>query len=53
MNALIDEANEQWDERNARAAEAGEPEVPRMLPLVRLKVGDPFLPKISANFKPN
>ncbi|KIJ94608.1 hypothetical protein K443DRAFT_683589 [Laccaria amethystina LaAM-08-1] len=38
VNALIDEANEQWDERNARAAEAGEPEVPRMLPLVRLKV---------------
>ena len=53
VNALIDEANEQWDERNARAAEAGEPEVPRMLPLVRLKVGDLFLPRISTNFKPN
>lgn len=50
MNALIDEANEQWDERNARAAEAGEPEVPRMLPLVRLKVRDLFLPNVSTTF---
>ena len=50
MNTLIDEANEQWDERNARAVEAGEPEAPS---LVRLKVGDLFHPKISTNFKPN
>jgi hypothetical protein len=33
--------------------EAGEPEVLRMNPLVRLKVGDLFLPKASTNFKLN
>ena len=38
MNELIDKANAQWDERNARAVEEGEPELPRPLPLVRLKV---------------
>jgi len=38
VNELIDQANQQWDERNARAVEDGEPEVPRMLPLIRLKV---------------
>ncbi|KAH9941530.1 DNA repair exonuclease [Amylocystis lapponica] len=38
VNALIEKANALWDERNARAAEEGEPELPRMLPLVRLKV---------------
>ncbi|OBZ66455.1 Double-strand break repair protein MRE11 [Grifola frondosa] len=38
VNELIEKANGQWDERNARALEEGEPELPRMLPLVRLKV---------------
>jgi double-strand break repair protein MRE11 len=38
VNALIEKADEQWDERNARAVEDGEEELPRMLPLVRLKV---------------
>ena len=38
VNELIDKANAQWDERNARAVEEGEPELPRPLPLVRLKV---------------
>ncbi|KAH7925347.1 DNA repair exonuclease [Leucogyrophana mollusca] len=36
--ALIDKANELWDERNAKAIEDGEEELPRMLPLIRLKV---------------
>ncbi|KAI0088300.1 Metallo-dependent phosphatase-like protein [Irpex rosettiformis] len=38
VNELIDEANQQWDERNERAKQDGETELPRMLPLVRLKV---------------
>ncbi|OCH84350.1 DNA repair exonuclease [Obba rivulosa] len=38
VNELIDRANALWDERNAKAVEDGEPELPRMLPLVRLKV---------------
>ncbi|KAF5384138.1 hypothetical protein D9615_003384 [Tricholomella constricta] len=38
VNALIEQANQLWDERNARAVEEGEEEHPRMLPLVRLKV---------------
>ncbi|KAJ7704437.1 DNA repair exonuclease [Mycena rosella] len=38
VNALIDQAAEQWNERNARAVEDGEEELPSMLPLVRLKV---------------
>ncbi|KAG5644011.1 meiotic recombination [Asterophora parasitica] len=38
VNALIEKANVLWDERNARAVEEGEKELPRMLPLVRLKV---------------
>ncbi|EMD37107.1 hypothetical protein CERSUDRAFT_115025 [Gelatoporia subvermispora B] len=38
VNELIDKANMLWDERNARAVEEGEPELPRMLPLIRLKV---------------
>ena len=38
MNKLIDRANQLWDERNKRAVEEGEEELPRMLPLVRLKV---------------
>ena len=43
VNALIDQANQLWDERNDQAMEDGEPELPRMLPLVRLKV-DIYLP---------
>ncbi|KAJ7639804.1 Metallo-dependent phosphatase-like protein [Mycena polygramma] len=38
VNALIDQANVQWEERNARAVEDGEEPLPAMLPLVRLKV---------------
>lgn len=35
---LIDKANDVWDRRNAQAVRDGEVELPRMLPLVRLKV---------------
>lgn len=35
---LIDKANDVWDRRNAQAVRDGEAELPRMLPLVRLKV---------------
>jgi len=38
VNALIEQANQLWEERNAKAVEDGELELPRMLPLVRLKV---------------
>ncbi|KAF8547202.1 DNA repair exonuclease [Imleria badia] len=38
VNALIEQANQLWDDRNKRAAQDGEEELPRMLPLVRLKV---------------
>lgn len=38
VNALIERANGLWDERNAEAANRGEVELPRMLPLIRLKV---------------
>ncbi|KAF9523790.1 Metallo-dependent phosphatase-like protein [Crepidotus variabilis] len=38
VNELIEKANEQWEERNTRAVEDGEPEIPPMLPLIRLKV---------------
>ncbi|KAF8639209.1 hypothetical protein AX17_001694 [Amanita inopinata Kibby_2008] len=38
VNELIQQANNLWDERNARATERGEEELPHMLPLVRLKV---------------
>ncbi|KAI0692701.1 Mre11 DNA-binding presumed domain-containing protein [Cytidiella melzeri] len=38
VNELIGKANKEWDERNERAKELGEAELPRMLPLVRLKV---------------
>lgn len=43
VNALIDQAIQLWDERNAHAVEEGEEELPRMLPLVRLKVRSPIL----------
>ncbi|KAJ2915727.1 hypothetical protein MD484_g4664, partial [Candolleomyces efflorescens] len=38
VNYLIEEAEKQWEERNAKAIEAGEEELPKMLPLIRLKV---------------
>ncbi|KAI9070370.1 DNA repair exonuclease [Trametes sanguinea] len=38
VEELIEKANQQWDERNARAVQEGEPDLPRPLPLVRLKV---------------
>lgn len=38
VNALIEKANASWDERNAEAVNRGEAELPRMLPLIRLKV---------------
>ncbi|KAF8726493.1 hypothetical protein AX14_007836 [Amanita brunnescens Koide BX004] len=38
VNDLILQANELWDERNERAAQRREEKLPRMLPLVRLKV---------------
>ncbi|KAI6112394.1 Metallo-dependent phosphatase-like protein [Pisolithus croceorrhizus] len=38
VNALIDQANKLWDDRNARAIEDGDEPLPHMLPLVRLKV---------------
>ncbi|THH29504.1 hypothetical protein EUX98_g4702 [Antrodiella citrinella] len=38
VTELIEKANTTWDERNARAVEEGEAELPRMLPLIRLKV---------------
>lgn len=38
MNELIERANAQWEERNARALEKGEEALPPMLPLIRLKV---------------
>ena len=38
VEELIVRANEQWDERNAIAVAEGEDELPRMLPLIRLKV---------------
>ena len=37
---LINKANDIWDRRNAQAVEEGEAELPRLLPLVRLKVDD-------------
>ena len=38
ISELIARANAEWDARNLRAVEEGEPELPRQLPLVRLKV---------------
>lgn len=35
---MIERANAQWEERNARALDKGEEALPPMLPLVRLKV---------------
>ncbi|KAG2366407.1 Mre11 DNA-binding presumed domain-containing protein [Suillus spraguei] len=47
VNALIDQANQLWDERNAHAVEEGEEELPHMLPLVRLKVDTTNVPAMS------
>jgi double-strand break repair protein MRE11 len=38
VTELINKANDIWDRRNAQAVEDGEAELPRMLPLIRLKV---------------
>ncbi|KZT01347.1 DNA repair exonuclease [Laetiporus sulphureus 93-53] len=38
VNELIEKANALWDERNQRAVDEGEEALPRMLPIVRLKV---------------
>lgn len=38
VNALIERAQEQWEERNIQALAAGQPELKPMLPLIRLKV---------------
>lgn len=40
MAELIDKANDVWDRRNAQAVQDGDVELPRMLPLVRLKVAE-------------
>ncbi|KAI0305362.1 DNA repair exonuclease [Multifurca ochricompacta] len=40
VTELIDKANDMWDQRNTQAVQEGEAELPRMLPLVRLKVVD-------------
>lgn len=45
MNELIEKANVLWDERNERAVAEGEDELPRMLPIVRLKVLPSTLPR--------
>ena len=44
---LIEKANALWDERNTEAVKRGEVELPRMLPLIRLKVIPP-----NAQFEP-
>jgi double-strand break repair protein MRE11 len=38
VSELINKANDMWDRRNAQAVEEGEAELPRLHPLVRLKV---------------
>lgn len=38
VTILIEQANASWDDRNARAVEAGDEELPSMLPIIRLKV---------------
>jgi len=40
VNELIIKANDIWDQRNVKGVEEGDAELPYMLPLVRLKVGD-------------
>jgi len=48
VNALIDKANTEWDERNAAAIAEGEEALPHMLPLVRLKVGAIHLTEMAS-----
>jgi double-strand break repair protein MRE11 len=46
VTELINKANDTWDQRNAQGVEDGEAELPHMLPLVRLKVGEfPISPR--------
>jgi double-strand break repair protein MRE11 len=40
VSELISKANDMWDQCNAKAVEEGDAELPYMLPLVRLKVGE-------------
>jgi len=40
VSELISKANDMWDQCNAKAVEDGDAELPYMLPLVRLKVGE-------------
>jgi double-strand break repair protein MRE11 len=40
VTELINKVNDIWDQRNAKAVEAGDEELPYMLPLIRLKVGE-------------
>lgn len=40
VTELINKANDMWDRRNAQAMEDGGAELPHILPLVRLKVGE-------------
>ncbi|KAJ3563348.1 hypothetical protein NP233_g9002 [Leucocoprinus birnbaumii] len=49
VEALIQKAQEQWNERNAQALAAGEPESQPMLPLIRLKVD---ATGVTATFNP-
>ena len=47
VGELIEDANKKWEERNERAREQGEPELPPMLPLIRLKVSSPHTTELS------
>ncbi|KAI0293920.1 DNA repair exonuclease [Russula brevipes] len=47
VTELINKANDIWDRRNAQAVEDGEAELPRMLPLIRLKVDTTGVPTMS------
>jgi len=44
VEALIEKANAQWEERNARGVEQGLEELPAMLPLIRLKASRDKIP---------
>jgi len=47
VSELINKANDMWDQRNAQAVEEGDAELPRLLPLVRLKVDTTGVPTMS------
>ncbi|KLO15537.1 DNA repair exonuclease [Schizopora paradoxa] len=47
VNELIEKANAQWEERNAKALERGEEPLPSMLPLIRLKVDTTGVSELS------